>query len=375
MKIELHILKKILTWVLIAIVLFSFGAGASFFYFQKQNFNSLPNEEKKNAPIDFLSEIYDNILKEYWDIPNEAILVNFFKQKSESLTGNQYTLKSTDRAGLREMLETIIKDLKVDQKKEFSVTLAATVLSNLAPQDRSGLYTLQDEKELANRVNNVNPETGVIEPSIVSELVRPDIFYIAIKRFSPTSFDEFQKAANSLGDQKGIDTLILDLRGNIGGSIDILQYFLGPFIGIDQYAYEFLHQGERQIFKTKTGWLPSLVRYKKMVILVDGQSQSTVEVMAGVLKKYNVGVVVGIKTKGWGTVEKVFEINNQIDSQEKYSMFLVHSLTLADDNQLIEGRGIVPNISLDDAAWQTELFSYFHYPELGEVIKELWNKK
>lgn len=360
---------------LIIAVIFLLGAGASYFYIQNQKslLASASIEEHKSPYLEFLSEIYDNIQKEYWDSQSDAALVDLFKQGSEALTGNQFIIKTTDRVGLRAMLEGVLTDLTEDQKKEFSVKLAATVLNNLAPQGRSGLFTTQDKKELANKVNNVNPDTGLVEPSVISKRVRPDIFYIAITRFSPTSLDEFQKAANSLGDQKGVDTLILDLRGNIGGSIDILQYFLGPFIGYDQYAYEFLHQGGRQVFKTKTGWLSSLTRYKKVVLLVDERSQSTAEVMAVVFKRYNVGVVMGATTKGWGTVEKVFDIKNQMSSEETYSMFLVHSLTLADDNQPIEGRGVEPNISLKSTTWKSDLFSYFHYPELAEMIAELWN--
>jgi len=48
---------------------------------------------------------------------------------------------------------------------------------------------------------------------------------------------------------EALDSLILDLRGNIGGSVDVLPYLLGPFIGQNNYAYQFLHQGKRLITK------------------------------------------------------------------------------------------------------------------------------
>lgn len=214
-----------------------------------------------------------------------------------------------------------------------------------------------------------------IEPTIFSKLVRPDIFHIYIKKFAANTFNEFKKAADSVDNREAtLDTLILDLRANIGGSIDILPYFLGPFIGKNQYAYEFFHQGEYTPFKTKIGWMNSLVRYKKVVILIDGQSQSSAEVMAAALKKYNVGVVVGTKTKGWGTVEKVLTVDQQISPDEEYSMFLVHHITLRDDGQPIEGRGVDPVISMNAPDWEKQLFAYFHYNELTEVVKEIWNQ-
>jgi len=182
--------------------------------------------------------------------------------------------------------------------------------------------------------------------------------------------EETQKYIN----KPGLDALILDLRSNIGGSIDLLPYLLGPFIGNEQYAYEFLHQNEKTPYKTKIGWLPSLIQYKKVVILIDSQTQSSAEVMAAVLKKYNVGITVGATTKGWGTIEAVFDIEQQLDQNEKYSVFLVHSLTLRDDNQPIEGNGVEPMIFIDDPNWEKQLYAYFHYEELIEAVKEIWNK-
>lgn len=229
--------------------------------------------------------------------------------------------------------------------------------------------TLKNETD-----KKIYAQTG-IETAVDSKLITPNIFYIHIKKISPTSFEEFQRAANSIDNQpKSLNTLILDLRGNIGGSVDLMQWFLGPFIGPGNLAYEFYHQDKYEPFKTKTGWLPSLVRYKKMVVLTDDKAQSSAEVMAAALKKYNVGILVGTKTKGWGTIEKVFPIKNQIDDKIKYSMFLVHSLTLRDDNQPIEGRGVDPHIDITSPDWDKQLLAYFNYPALVKAVKELWNK-
>ena len=203
------------------------------------------------------------------------------------------------------------------------------------------------------------------------KLIRPQIFWLHIKKFSPTTFDELKRVTEGVDDQSGLDTLILDLRDNVGGAIDGLPYFLGPFIGTDQYAYQFFHQGEKTDFKTRTGWLPSLVRYKKVVILVNENTQSSAEVMVATLKKYNAGVVVGTPTKGWGTVERVFPLESQIGPDEEYSVFLVHSLTLRDDGQPIQDKGVDPLININNPGWEQELLTYFNYPELVEAVKEI----
>ena len=61
---------------------------------------------------------------------------------------------------------------------------------------------------------------------------------------------------------------------------------------------------------------------------------------------------------------------NQISKTEKYSLFLVHSITLRDDNQPIEGRGVDPDINIKDTNWQQQLFSYFRNSQLVDAISD-----
>lgn len=259
-------------------------------------------------------------------------------------------------------LSQIISDATIDEeaKQEAQTELA------LVERAYETLSTQADRQ----RYN----QSGV-ESSLDSKLITPSIFYIHLKKMSPTSFEEFQLAANSVNDQPAsLNTLIFDLRGNIGGSVDLMQWFLGPFIGPNNLAYEFYHQDEYEPFKTVVGWLDSLIRYKKVVILINQDSQSSAEVMAATLKKYNVGVLIGTPTKGWGTIEQIFPLDNQIDENETYSMFLVHSLTLREDNQPIEGRGVEPHILITDDNWPQQLSAYFNYPELTTLINNLWSQ-
>lgn len=214
-----------------------------------------------------------------------------------------------------------------------------------------------------------------IESTVATRLISPTIYYLRLKKMSPTSFDEFQKAVNEADqNHQKLNTLILDLRGNIGGSIDLMQWFLGPFIGPNNLAYEFYHQDVYEPFKTKVGWLPSLVRYKKVVVLIDGTVQSSAEVMSATFKKYHVAVLVGMKTKGWGTIEKIFPLDNQIDPEQKYSMFLVHSITMTENNEPIEGRGVEPHVNIENADWPKQFLEYYNYPEIVSAVKQIWPK-
>ncbi len=81
--------------------------------------------------------------------------------------------------------------------------------------------------------------------------------------------------------------------------------------------------------------------------------------MAASLKKYQVGVLIGSPSKGWGTVERVFPLQTQLQNKQKYSLFLVHSLTLDESGQPIEGRGVTPHISINSPGWQGQLLEYY----------------
>lgn len=213
-----------------------------------------------------------------------------------------------------------------------------------------------------------------IEPTVDQKFIKPGILYIPIKKISPYTFEEFKNTINNINIniKESGDALILDLRGNIGGSIDLLPKFLGPFIGKGRYAFEFYRRGKPIPVKTETDWLPGLIPYKNIVILIDQNTQSSAEIIASTLKKYNVGVLVGTKTKGWGTIERVFKLKTQIDGIETYSIFLVHTLTLREDGQPIEGRGVEPVVDITKEGWDKELFKYVRRNDLIEAIRTLW---
>lgn len=388
----------------------------------------------KDKYVAFLSEVYDTVKGNYWDKITDEQLTNIFVLGTEKLTGQPLTAGPKNKAELQKSLVSVLKEIKDNsKKKEFTVQLADMVLTNLQPFGRSRLYSRKEEISLKNTVENKNPtvdqyqimgveksateeeiqkiyqekkaelkqentpetqqelaqlnkayqvladqdarktydESGV-EPTMEYKLLRPDIFYLHLTKFSPTTIEELLRVTQKMDSKpESLNILILDLRDNVGGAIDGLPYFLGPFIGNDQYAYQFFHQGEKQDFKTKIGWLPSLIRYKKVVVLINENTQSSAEVMTAVLKKFNVGILVGTKTRGWGTVEKVFELKQQIDESEKYSAFLVHSLTLREDGQPIEGGGVEPTIDIKAPDWEKQLSAYFHYPALATAIKEV----
>lgn len=426
---------KIVSYILIILVIFTTGSLAGYFYATKNKTNNLTDNTNKSIHIAFLLEIYDKIKEYYWDKISDEQLASLYRLGSEKITTAPQQLNSPDREGVKNLLERILNPLDETKKKEFVVNLGDVVLANLNPFSRSRLYTTKKQQALQNEIKNIDPQINLYdilgvaktaspddikkafeqkseplknhpsleaqtklaelnrayqalgtvetkqkydqagaEPIIFTKITPPDIAYLSIKKISPTILQEFQKVVNELDKQTSLNTLILDLRDNIGGDMDTLPYFLGFFLGSNQYAYETFHQGDTKPFKTAASLLPSLARYKKIVVLINNGTQSSAEVIAATFKKYHIGVIVGDKSKGWGTIESIYPLNTQIDPNETYSMLMVHSVTLRDDGQPIEGRGVEPMVYLNDPKWPDKLLSYFNYPALVEAVKEVTKK-
>lgn len=419
--------KKLLSKILIFLLVFALGGLASYSYFKNFQKNISPTQEK-NTPKAFLSEVFDKIKDNYWNNIGDGELLDLFKLAVDK-NGGQISVPKFDNKD-KFLAETInaARGMNEEQRNKFFSSVVASVLSSLSPAGRSGLYNQKLEADLKNTVSNINPgkdlyqdlglnknaseetvaaayqkkqeelksesspeaeqkkkeiayakdvltqkdtktryDQNQIEPTIFTKVVTPGILYFQFKKFSPTTYDEFVKAFNS--EDPSLYALILDLRANVGGAIDGTAYFLGNFLGKNQYAFDFYHKGEYLPFKTPTDKLASIAKFKQIVMLVDNQTQSSAEMMTASFKRYHLGVVLGTPTKGWGTVERVFPLDNQFDKTQKYSLFLVHSITLRDDNQPIEGRGVDPDINIKNDEWPRQLFSYFRNQDLIQAVK------
>ncbi len=413
--------------ILLVLVIFSLGVGLGVNF--KKN---TPKAFTAKPEVLFISEVYDKIKDNYWDKISDAELLDLFKLSLDKNGSNQVIVKLKDKNALLEITEKVTSKMNEQQKSKFTSSVASSVLASLNPPGRSGLYTQALEQQLKNTVSNINPQkdlykdlglqkgasetavaqafekksvelkedkspqakeklkeityaketltqkdtklrydTNQVEPTIFTRIPADGILYLQFKKFSPTTLEEFQKAFESYKNDNTLNGLILDLRGNTGGAIDATAYFLGFFLGKGQYAFDFYHKGEYLPFKTPTDKLTSISKYKQVVVLVDNGTQSSAEMMAAAMKKYKIGVVLGTPTKGWGTVERVFPLDNQISQKEKYSIFLVHSITLRDDNLPIEGRGVDPDINIKNPNWEEQIFSYFRNSALTDAIKTI----
>lgn len=135
----------------------------------------------------------------------------------------------------------------------------------------------------------------------IAYMLDDEIGYIKISKFSATTYKEFVAAARKLK-TKGMKRLVLDLRGNGGG-------YLNEAVDI---ADEFLPKGSLVVF-TEGRVRPRAAYYARrkgllektpVVVLIDGESASASEIVAGALQDNDLGIIVGRRSFGKGLVQE-----------------------------------------------------------------------
>ena len=149
----------------------------------------------------------------------------------------------------------------------------------------------------------------VVPPSVESKVLKAqNTGYIRILNFSQEVPEQFDRELETV-EAAGIKGLVIDLRGNPGGSLDAAIMILSRFIDNKlAVTLKFREENQQETYETSKGDTHNF-KYP-ITVLVDGESASAAEIMAGVLKDYNKATLIGERTYGKFSVQTVF---NQID--------------------------------------------------------------
>ena len=137
--------------------------------------------------------------------------------------------------------------------------------------------------------------------------VSDDIGVLTISRFDDNTGSLARKAAKEFID-KGVKGVIVDLRNNGGGYLTAAQEVAS--LWLDNGKTVVTEKSRGQVTETvKASGNPTL-KGKKTIVLVNGSSASASEIVAGALKDYQAATLVGEKTFGKGTVQKVINLSD-----------------------------------------------------------------
>lgn len=172
------------------------------------------------------------------------------------------------------------------------------------------------------------------------------IGYVQLLGFQDTTLRELDLAINKL-QSSGMRAMILDLRGNLGGDFEVAIQVVERFVsaGVIVTTHGQVREYDRlyRAHGTSTLAVP-------LVVLVDGDTASAAEMVAGAIKENQRGTLVGQTTFGKGTIQKTRRLNTGPGAVR-----ITVAKYLSPTGQALSGVGVSPNLVVDRPLGMTEM--------------------
>ena len=204
----------------------------------------------------------------------------------------------------------------------------------------------------------------IVIKSVSGKMLDKEMGYIRVSMFSETTGKDFTRKLEELKDQ-GMTSLVLDLRNNPGGLIDqcvkVAELLVpkGPIVSVIG------KDGDRETYQSS-----STVAPLPLTVLVNGGSASASEIVAGAIQDRGVGKLVGVKTFGKGSVQRLMPLDKE--SAVKITIAEYHT----PNDRSIHGKGIVPDVIVEiPKDFDRESKQDPQLDKAIEVLKETLQKK
>ena len=208
---------------------------------------------------------------------------------------------------------------------------AAEISKIIDDNDEIALVVKRGEEEI-NYELKVSKITLQVVSSNYFQYGKKNIGYISISSFTSTAVEQFAEALIEL-ENKGIDSIIIDLRGNGGGYINAAIGVSSVFLEKDETIYIVERKGNKEEIKDKS----EDSRSYNMVILIDGNTASASEIFTLAMKDNYGATVVGTKSYGKGSVQTTKTLSD--GTMMKYTS----ALWYGPNGESIDGKGIEPD--------------------------------
>lgn len=150
------------------------------------------------------------------------------------------------------------------------------------------------------------PRRKVENPTVEYKMLDNNIGYIAVSSFYEVTCEQYISAVRDLESQ-GMEGMIVDLRDNGGGLLDIAVEMLDFMLPAGKIVYTEDKNGNVTSEYTSTDEEQFT---KPLAVLVNNYSASASEIFAGAIKDYGIGTLVGINTYGKGIVQRMFPLED-----------------------------------------------------------------
>lgn len=196
------------------------------------------------------------------------------------------------------------KIMKVDGKDFVAENMDAAVKVMRGEPNTEVVLTIM-RKDKAGKNQTIDLEIireKIRVETVESNIIDDDIGYIKLTSFDELTYKDFKKELDKLGSHN-IKGLIIDLRNNPGGLLNVTAEIADELLGDVDIVYTETKDGTREYLKSGK----SMVNYP-LAILVNGGSASASEILAGAVKDHNRGTLIGTTTFGKGVVQRLKDL-------------------------------------------------------------------
>ena len=170
-------------------------------------------------------------------------------------------------------------------------------------------------------------------------ILEDSIGYIRLTEFRENTLRELNNALSNLSKQK-MSALIIDLRNNPGGLLDVAVKIVGRFIPPDKMVTYTKGRRKDQNFEFFSD-SKNVILDLPLVVLINEGSASGSEIVAGVLQDYKRAILIGKKSFGKGSVQTVIPLGDGSALRLTTSHFFTPS------GKIIHGKGVTPDILVE----------------------------
>lgn len=175
-------------------------------------------------------------------------------------------------------------------------------------------------------------------PTVSYSMIDGQIGYIQISSFDDVTTKQFAEAMDSLQKQE-MQGLLIDLRDNPGGRLDVVLEIAEKLVPEGLLVYTEDKAGQRTEYNSASS--ESEVFGKPLAVLVNGNSASASEILAGAVKDRGVGTVIGTTTYGKGVVQQL------LDLQDGTLLKVTTSKYFTPSGNDINHKGVTPDVEIE----------------------------
>ncbi|ELC8453659.1 S41 family peptidase [Clostridium perfringens] len=177
--------------------------------------------------------------------------------------------------------------------------------------------------------------------NVKSEMIDGDIGYIEVLAFDEGTAKDFETQLKAL-EEKGMKGLILDLRGNPGGFMKECVDLVSNFVPKDKVIVSTIDKyGNKEESVSKGG----IAQGMPLVVLIDGGTASASEIVAGAIRDYDLGTLVGTTSFGKGIVQVVLDKIGQ--EKDGTALKVTISKYYTPNGENIYKKGIGPDVTVE----------------------------